>query len=197
MTTPRKPARRSPATVGKPPARPVKAAAPRQIPQLKIALDALDEMKALETRVLDVRGVSDVADYMVVASGTSDRHVRAIAGRVVQTAKAAGIRPFGTEGEETAEWVLVDLPDVMVHVMLPRARELYQLEQLWEPSPARLEHAVPRKPARGKPARGKPAAPKPAGSRAPRRPAARGGAAATRKPAGKTVRRRPKPAPGG
>lgn len=197
MTTPRKPARRSPATAGKPPARPVKAAAPRQIPQLKIVLDALDEMKALETRVLDVRGVSDVADYMVVASGTSDRHVRAIAGRVVQTAKAAGIRPFGTEGEETAEWVLVDLPDVMVHVMLPRARELYQLEQLWEPSPARLENAAPRKPARGKPARGKPAAPKPAGFRAPRRPAARGGAAATRKPAGKTVRRRPKPAPGG
>jgi ribosome-associated protein len=94
---------------------------------------ALDDMKAVNVRVLDVRGQSDVADYMVVASGNSDRHVKSIADRVVQQAKAAGVRPFGIEGERDGEWVLVDLPDVLVHVMLPRAREFYALEQLWEP----------------------------------------------------------------
>lgn len=94
---------------------------------------ALDDMKAVNARVLDVRGQSDIADFMVVASGNSDRHVKAIADRVVQQAKAAGVRPWGVEGERDGEWVLVDLPDVLVHVMLPRAREFYALEQLWEP----------------------------------------------------------------
>lgn len=94
---------------------------------------ALDDMKAVNVRVLDVHGQSDIADFMVVASGNSDRHVKAIADRVVQQAKAAGIRPWGIEGERDGEWVLVDLPDVLVHVMLPRAREFYALEQLWEP----------------------------------------------------------------
>ena len=87
-----------------------------------------------DVRVIDVRGANDVADFMVVASGTSDRHLRAIADRVVQMCKASGQRPLGVEGEGQGEWVLVDLPDVMVHVMLPRTREFYQLEQLWEPA---------------------------------------------------------------
>lgn len=94
---------------------------------------ALADMKAVNARVLDVRGQSDIADFMVIASGNSDRHVKAIADRVVQQAKAAGVRPWGIEGERDGEWVLVDLPDVLVHVMLPRAREFYALEQLWEP----------------------------------------------------------------
>jgi ribosome-associated protein len=90
-------------------------------------------MKAVNVRVLDVRGVSDVADTMIVASGNSDRHVKSIADRVVQAVKAAGIRPYGIEGERDGEWVLVDLPDLLLHVMLPRAREFYALEELWEP----------------------------------------------------------------
>ena len=100
---------------------------------LSVAEAALADMKAVDVRVIDVRGFNDIADFMVLASGTSDRHLRAIADRVVQMAKASGQRPLGVEGEGQGEWVLVDLPDVMVHVMLPRTREFYQLEQLWEP----------------------------------------------------------------
>ena len=105
-------------------------------PSLRVVEVALADMKAVDVRVLDVRGVSDVADYMVIASGTSDRHLRSIADRVIQMAKAAGHRPLGVEGEQQGEWVLVDLPDVMVHVMLPRTREFYQLEHLWDASRA-------------------------------------------------------------
>ena len=106
---------------------------PRQEPALlRLVCQALEDMKAVDIRVLDVRGVSDVTDYMVIAGGTSDRHLRSVADRVVQMCKAAGQRPLGVEGEAQGEWVLVDLPDVMVHIMLPRTRELYQLEQLWD-----------------------------------------------------------------
>ena len=72
------------------------------------------------------------SNTLIVASGTSDRHVRSIADRVVKKAKAAGFRPLGTEGERDGEWVLVDLQDVVVHVMLPRVREFYGLERLWD-----------------------------------------------------------------
>jgi ribosome-associated protein len=98
----------------------------------KLALRALEDMKAVNIRLLDVRGLTDVADTMIVASGTSDRHVRAIAENVIVEAKAAGRRPLGTEGKQDGEWVLVDLQDLLVHVMLPRVREFYALEQLWE-----------------------------------------------------------------
>jgi ribosome-associated protein len=102
---------------------------------LKIIQDTLEDMKALDIKVIDVRGVSDFADTMVVASGTSDRHVRAIADRIVSAAKAAGDRPYGVEGARDSEWVLVDLHDVVVHLMLPRVREFYALENLWEAHP--------------------------------------------------------------
>jgi ribosome-associated protein len=98
----------------------------------KLVLKALEDLKAVNIKVLDVRALTDVADTMIVASGTSDRHVRAIAESVVVQSKAAGRRPMGTEGEPDGEWVLVDLQDVLVHVMLPRVREFYALEQLWE-----------------------------------------------------------------
>jgi ribosome-associated protein len=104
---------------------------------------ALDDMKAVNVRVLDVRGLTDIADTMVIASGNSDRHVRSIAERVVERAKAAGFRPLGTEGERDGEWVLVDLQDVVVHVMLPRVREFYGLERLWESDPALPAVATP------------------------------------------------------
>ncbi len=104
---------------------------------------ALDDMKAVNVRVLDVRGLTDIFDTMVIASGNSDRHVRSIAERVVEKAKAAGFRPLGTEGERDGEWVLVDLQDILVHVMLPRVREFYSLERLWEGGPAVAVVAAP------------------------------------------------------
>jgi ribosome silencing factor RsfS/YbeB/iojap len=108
---------------------------PARAALVKSVTAALDDMKAVNIKVLDVRGVTDVADCMVIASGTSDRHVRSIAERVVERAKAAGFRPFGVEGDRDGEWVLVDLNDVIVHVMLPRVREFYGLESLWEVAP--------------------------------------------------------------
>jgi ribosome-associated protein len=91
----------------------------------------LDELKALSLIELDVRGQSDVTDTVVIASGTSDRHVKSIADRVREKAREAGFRVIGTEGERDGEWILIDLGDVIVHVMLPRVRDLYALERLW------------------------------------------------------------------
>ena len=97
-----------------------------------VVIDALADMKALEVKVLDVRGLTDIADFMVIASGTSDRHVRSVAQRVVERTKEAGFRPHGVEGQQDAEWVLIDLNELIVHVMLPRVREFYGLEKLWD-----------------------------------------------------------------
>jgi ribosome-associated protein len=108
-----------------------------RVSPLQLAVtSALDDMKAANVRVLDVRGLTEIFDTMVIASGTSDRHVRSIAERVVEKAKAAGFRPLGTEGQRDGEWVLVELQDILVHVMLPRVREFYALERLWEGGPA-------------------------------------------------------------
>jgi ribosome-associated protein len=102
-------------------------------PALKtVVTDALADMKALEVKLLDVRGLTDIADIMVIASGTSDRHVRSVAQRVVEKAKEAGFRPHGVEGQQDGDWVLIDLSEIIVHVMLPRVREFYGLEKLWD-----------------------------------------------------------------
>ena len=103
---------------------------------LDLAAAALDELKAHDVRVLDVRSLTSITDHMVVASGTSDRHVRSIADRLVEKAKQAGKPPLGVEGEDVGEWVLVDLQDVVVHIMQPRAREFYKLEDLWATEPS-------------------------------------------------------------
>jgi ribosome-associated protein len=102
-----------------------------------VVLGALDDMKALEVKFLDVRGLTDIADFMVIASGTSDRHVRSVAQRVVEKAKEAGFRPHGVEGQQDGDWVLIDLNEMIVHVMLPRVREFYGLEKLWDMTVAR------------------------------------------------------------
>ncbi|HVF34212.1 MAG TPA: ribosome silencing factor [Candidatus Saccharimonadia bacterium] len=94
-------------------------------------LDALEDLKAKDVREIDVRGKTSITDLLVVASGTSTRHVKSIADEVVKFAKRAGVLPIGVEGEREAEWVLVDLGDIVVHVMLPRIREFYGLERLW------------------------------------------------------------------
>ena len=103
----------------------------------QLAVEALEDLKAVDIRVMDVRELTTVTDYMVVASGRSERQVRSLADHVISQAKEAGFVPLGTEGHDTGEWVLVDLGDAVVHVMNPETRELYQLEKLWE-KPARL-----------------------------------------------------------
>ena len=98
---------------------------------LKTVIAAVEELKAKDVVQIDVRGKSSVCDFMVIASGTSTRHVKSIADEVVRFAKKLDVMPLGVEGEREAEWVLVDLGDVVVHAMLPRVREFYALERLW------------------------------------------------------------------
>ena len=110
---------------------------------LKTVLAAVEELKAKDVVQIDVRGKSSVCDFMVIASGTSTRHVKSIADEVVRNAKKLDCQPLGVEGEREAEWVLVDLGDVVVHVMLPRVREFYALERLWTVGePAQAPDAV-------------------------------------------------------
>ena len=97
----------------------------------KLVVDALDDIKAQDVVKLDVREMTTVTDYMIVASGTSNRHVQALVDNVAEKAKKAGHRPIGVEGEDGGEWVLLDLQDTLVHVMLPKVREFYNLEKLW------------------------------------------------------------------
>lgn len=96
-----------------------------------LIIEALDDVKAQDIVKLDVRDITTVTDYMIVASGTSSRHVKALADNVAEKARAAGHRPLGVEGEESCDWVLLDLQDALVHVMLPKVREFYNLEKLW------------------------------------------------------------------
>ncbi len=127
------------ATATKPtkPAKPKQPATPAQPALKNVVADALADMKALDVKTLDVRGLTDIADYMVIASGTSDRHVRSVAQRVVEKTKEAGFRPHGVEGQQDGDWVLIDLSEMIVHVMLPRVREFYGLEKLWDMSLAK------------------------------------------------------------
>lgn len=96
-----------------------------------LAHAVLDDAKADNIQIIDLRDRSSFADFMIVAGGHSTRQVKAMADRLVQRAKAAGIVPLGVEGGREAEWVLVDLVDVVVHLMLPQTRAFYNLEKLW------------------------------------------------------------------
>ncbi len=113
----------------------IKTSLPNPPPSVESLLEtvhaALEELKAKDVVQIDVRGRSSVCDFMVIASGTSTRHVKSSADEVVRFAKQLDVMPLGVEGEREAEWVLVDLGDVVVHVMLPRVREFYALERLW------------------------------------------------------------------
>ncbi len=120
---------------------------PQQLADL--VTTALADIKAFDIQVLDVHEMTSITDIMVIASGRSNRQIKAMAGKVVEAARAAGIKPIGIEGEGQAEWVLVDLGDVVVHAMQPATRDFYQLEKLWgqvEESCKHLldtHHAVP------------------------------------------------------
>jgi ribosome-associated protein len=97
----------------------------------QLVREALDDAKAQDVSVLDVRKIADFADYMIVASGTSSRHVASMADKVVDAMREHGVRAQGVEGKDTGEWVLIDFGDVIVHLMRPQTREFYALEKLW------------------------------------------------------------------
>ena len=118
-----------------------------ETPLVKLVVKAIEDIKGLELKVLDVRDLTTICDYMIMVTGTSNRHVKSIADNVIVQAKAAGTRPMGTEGMESGEWVLVDLGDVVVHAMQAQARAFYQLEKLWDvPPPEPAPVAKPPKP---------------------------------------------------
>lgn len=104
-----------------------------------IVVNSLEDMKAKDIAILDVKPLTSVADLMIVASGTSNRHVKAIAENVREQVKLNGIQPLGIEGQDVSEWVLVDLADILVHIMLPDTRRFYDLEKLWSMSPDQQE----------------------------------------------------------
>lgn len=101
--------------------------------QLKNTIvDVLDENKGTDIRALDVRELTDVTDYFVICTATSSRHAKSLSDKVIDQCKAQGNRPVGVEGDGDAEWILIDLVDVVVHIMLGSTREFYSLEKLWE-----------------------------------------------------------------
>jgi ribosome-associated protein len=99
----------------------------------RLAIDALDDLKGQDIVTLDVTGLSDVMDDLIVVTGTSNRHVKSLAGNVVDELKKKGILPIGVEGMDSSDWVLVDYGTAVVHVMLPQTRQFYDLEKLWSP----------------------------------------------------------------
>jgi len=107
---------------------------------LKLVEDELDQRKAQHITTLDVRGKTSITDFMVVATGTSSRHARALCDYVIEKAKENGVQPLGIEGEMGSDWVLLDLGDVVLHVMTGQAREFYQLEKLWSVAGDKTNH---------------------------------------------------------
>lgn len=111
---------------------------------VEVIVEALRERNARLPVLLDLRGLSDAADFFVIASGDSDTHARAIADAVMERGRAAGIRPAGIEGQSKGSWILIDYISAVVHVFIPRVRDFYRLEELWGDAPLiRLEEAAP------------------------------------------------------
>ena len=114
----------------------------QQVEALKtFVLEALDDMKAMDVTVMDVRGKTSVTDWIVIATGSSTRHVKSIANNIVTSAKEKNRRVLGIEGENEGEWVLVDMGDVIVHVMQQQVRDFYDLESLWAVDAIRRKEA--------------------------------------------------------
>ena len=98
----------------------------------KVCVDALEDLKALELKVLDVRDLTSVTDMMIIVSGTSNRHLKALADSVLEKTSKHGLKPLGVEGLREAEWALLDFGDIVIHIMLPQVRATYNLEKLWD-----------------------------------------------------------------
>ncbi len=97
-----------------------------------LVVNALEETKGKDLTIIDVQAKTDVTDMMIIVSGTSSRHVKSLADNLIKACKDAGVQPLGSEGGDQAEWILVDLGAVVVHLMMPSARQFYDLERLWE-----------------------------------------------------------------
>ena len=98
----------------------------------QLVVEAIEDVKGNDITCLNVAGQTSVTDYMVIACGTSNRHVKSLADNVIEQCKKNGVRPLGTEGESKSDWVLVDLGDIVVHLMMPATRQFYDLERLWD-----------------------------------------------------------------
>ena len=98
---------------------------------------SLDELKAVDPVTINVKKLSSFTDYMIIASGTSNRHIQSLGEKVLEDLKAKNIKPLGLEGEGSEEWVLIDLGDVVLHLMSSNARAFYDLESLWDPELSR------------------------------------------------------------
>tara|TARA_R110002110_G_scaffold376446_1_gene586286 strand:+ start:39215 stop:39556 length:342 start_codon:yes stop_codon:yes gene_type:complete len=111
-----------------------------KVEELKeLAIQILDDMKGKNITCLDVRGLTSVCDFMLVVTGTSNRHVKAMSDELVKKVKQAEEKVYSVEGQNKAEWILIDLGDVVVHVMLAASRELYDLESLWSMTEERIQ----------------------------------------------------------
>ena len=113
----------------------VKLPAPKKIADRAVAV--LEDHKAIDIRCLKVAHLTSIMDFMIVATGCSDRHVRSLGDALLEECKARHIHVLGVEGQKAGEWMLVDLVDVVVHIMLPRVRDFYEIEKLWDISPRR------------------------------------------------------------
>lgn len=107
-----------------------------------LVVDTLEDLKGRDLIALSVAELTDITDYMILASGTSNRHVKSLVDKLVEAVKGAGLPPIGVEGREMNEWVLVDLGDVLVHVMQAETRKFYDLERLWQDIPTDSESLV-------------------------------------------------------
>ncbi len=109
---------------------------------VQLAVAALEDLKGQDITTIDVQGKTSVTDYMIIASGSSSRHVKSLAENVLEKAKEQGVRPLGSEGLDGGEWALLDLGDVVVHVMQVPTRQFYDLERLWQGAEqSRAQHA--------------------------------------------------------
>jgi ribosome-associated protein len=171
-----------------------KTAKPKQLTPLTMVQTALEDLKAQDIVVIDVHEATEMFDFIVIASGTSGRQVRALALHVMEELKKQGVPPVGNEGLDGGEWALVDLGDIVVHIMQPDIRTFYDLERLWQlpDAPAKTETPVaqPRATRTAKPVE-KPATKKPAAKKAASTKAAASKPASTRAPATKSSPTKP------